>query len=40
MLNGLFWMIVAPSLVGMLLNHLSKGKVKVSLSPKLLLLQK
>ncbi|OIJ20812.1 hypothetical protein BKP45_08440 [Anaerobacillus alkalidiazotrophicus] len=35
MLNGLFWMIVAPSLLGMLLNQLSKGKVKVSLSPKL-----
>ncbi len=35
MMEGLFWMIVIPSLLGMLLNQLTKGKVKSSLSPKL-----
>jgi predicted Na+-dependent transporter len=35
MSKGLFWMIVAPSLLGMLLNRLSKGKVAVTLAPKL-----
>lgn len=31
MMIGLFFMIVVPSLIGMMLNHLSKGKVKDSL---------
>jgi predicted Na+-dependent transporter len=35
MSKGLFWMIVAPSLLGMLLNRLTKGKVAVTLAPKL-----
>lgn len=32
---GLFGMIVIPSLVGMLLNHLTKGKAKETLAPRL-----
>ncbi len=35
MMSGLFWMIVVPSIVGMLINQLTKGGVKQSLSPKL-----
>ncbi|EJL24204.1 bile acid:sodium symporter family protein [Brevibacillus sp. BC25] len=35
LMKGLFYMIVLPSLVGMLLNHLSKGNVKKTLAPKL-----
>ncbi|OIJ11561.1 hypothetical protein BKP35_11480 [Anaerobacillus arseniciselenatis] len=35
MMSGLFWMIVVPSIVGMLMNQLTKGRVKQSLSPKL-----
>jgi bile acid:Na+ symporter, BASS family len=35
MMSGLFWMIVVPSLLGMFLNHATKGNVKKSLSPKL-----
>ncbi|MGG3802599.1 bile acid:sodium symporter family protein [Metabacillus fastidiosus] len=31
MMIGLFFMIVVPSLIGMMLNHMSKGKVKDSL---------
>lgn len=32
-MNGLFGMIVIPSILGMLLNHLTKGGVKNSLAP-------
>ncbi|MGZ0049537.1 bile acid:sodium symporter family protein [Brevibacillus gelatini] len=35
MMQGLFYMIVLPSLVGMLLHHFSKGRVKQTLAPKL-----
>lgn len=35
MTKGLFWMIVVPSVLGMLLNHLTKGKVNVTLAPSL-----
>lgn len=35
MMSGLFWMIVVPSLLGMLLNQATKGRVKTTLSPKL-----
>lgn len=35
MMNGLFWMVVIPSLLGMLLNQLTNGRVRTSLSPKL-----
>lgn len=35
MMSGLFWMIVLPSLLGMLLNQLTKGKVKTTVNPKL-----
>lgn len=40
MMNGLFWMIVFPSLLGMLINQLTKGRVKHTLSPKLAPFQK
>lgn len=33
MMNGLLGMIVIPSLLGMFLNHLTKGKVKHNLAP-------
>lgn len=35
MMQGLLFMIVLPSLLGMLINHWTKGKSKDSLSPKL-----
>lgn len=35
MMQGLLWMIVLPSILGMLCNQLSKGKVKQTFSPKL-----
>jgi predicted Na+-dependent transporter len=35
MTKGLFWMVVVPSLAGMALNQLSKGRVKETLAPKL-----
>lgn len=35
MMKGLFFMIVLPSLIGMFLNHISKGEVKKTLAPKL-----
>ncbi|GEB32374.1 MULTISPECIES: bile acid:sodium symporter family protein [Brevibacillus] len=35
MMQGLFFMIVLPSLAGMLLHHLSRGRVKQTLAPKL-----
>lgn len=35
MMSGLFWMIVVPSLIGMMFNQFSKGRVKTTLSPKL-----
>lgn len=35
MMQGLFFMIVLPSLVGMALNQLSAGKVKTTLAPRL-----
>jgi bile acid:Na+ symporter, BASS family len=35
MMSGLLWMIVVPSVLGMLLNQMTRGKVKTSLSPKL-----
>ncbi|GIO08466.1 hypothetical protein J31TS6_44940 [Brevibacillus reuszeri] len=35
MMQGLFFMIVLPSLIGMLLNQLTGGKVKTTLAPKL-----
>lgn len=34
-MQGLLWMIVLPSILGMLLNEATKGKIDVSLSPKL-----
>lgn len=34
-MNGLIWMIVIPSILGMLLNQATKGKVSKSLSPML-----
>ncbi|GIO88699.1 hypothetical protein J25TS5_56310 [Paenibacillus faecis] len=35
MMNSLFWMIVAPSLLGMLLNQWSKGAVAAAWGPRL-----
>lgn len=35
MMSGLFWMIVLPSVLGMIVNHLTDGKVTKTLSPKL-----
>ncbi len=35
MMTGLFLMVVLPSLVGMLLNHMTNGKIKESWGPKL-----
>ncbi|MCT8138463.1 bile acid:sodium symporter family protein [Anaerobacillus sp. CMMVII] len=35
MMSGLFWMIVVPSLAGMILNQVTKGSVKTTVSPKL-----
>ncbi|MGG1661138.1 bile acid:sodium symporter family protein [Brevibacillus sp. NRS-1366] len=35
MMQGLFFMIVLPSLIGMLLNQLTDGKVKTTLAPRL-----
>jgi bile acid:Na+ symporter, BASS family len=35
MLTQLIWMVVVPSLAGMMLNQFTGGKVKVALSPKL-----
>ncbi|MDR9507262.1 bile acid:sodium symporter family protein [Brevibacillus agri] len=35
MMQGLFYMIVLPSLAGMLLHHFSQGSVKKTLAPKL-----
>ncbi|MEW9667893.1 bile acid:sodium symporter family protein [Ammoniphilus sp. 3BR4] len=35
LMKGLLGMIVIPSLLGMLLNQMTKGKVKVTLSPRL-----
>ncbi|MFB5267447.1 bile acid:sodium symporter family protein [Paenibacillus enshidis] len=35
MMAGLLWMVVLPSLLGMLLNHLTKGRIKSSLGPLL-----
>ncbi|WP_166242740.1 bile acid:sodium symporter family protein [Paenibacillus turpanensis] len=35
LMKGLFFMVVLPSLVGMLLFHLSKGRSKTELAPKL-----
>lgn len=35
MMTGLFLMVVLPSLVGMLLNHITNGKIKESWGPKL-----
>lgn len=35
MLTQLLWMVVVPSIAGMLLNQVTSGKVKTSLSPKL-----
>ncbi|MCM3670409.1 bile acid:sodium symporter family protein [Mesobacillus maritimus] len=34
-MNGLLWMIVLPSIAGMIVNQLTKGKAKTTLSPKL-----
>jgi bile acid:Na+ symporter, BASS family len=34
MMNGLFWMVVFPSIAGMVLNHLTKGKVKETWGPR------
>lgn len=35
MMTGLFYMVVLPSLVGMILNHMTKGKIKESWGPNL-----
>lgn len=35
MSKGLIWMVVVPSIIGIVLFHISKGKVKTSLAPKL-----
>ncbi|MFJ5623027.1 bile acid:sodium symporter family protein [Peribacillus loiseleuriae] len=35
MMGGLLWMVVLPSLAGMLLNQVTKGKVKTVLGPRL-----
>ncbi len=35
MMEGLFWMIVIPSLVGMLLNQWTKGRIKSKVGPTL-----
>lgn len=35
MLTQLVWMVVVPSVLGMLLNQLTRGKVKTTVSPKL-----
>lgn len=34
-MSGLFWMVVLPSIIGMMLNQWTKGKAKKVLSPKL-----
>ncbi|MFD1019790.1 bile acid:sodium symporter family protein [Thalassobacillus hwangdonensis] len=34
-MTGLFWMVVIPSLLGMSLNQFTKGRVKVTVEPKL-----
>lgn len=34
-MGGLLWMVVVPSIIGMLLNQLTKGKIKPMLGPKL-----
>lgn len=35
MMNGLLWMVVVPSVVGMILNHLTKGQIKKVWGPRL-----
>lgn len=35
MMAGLFWMIIVPSLVGMLLNQWTKGRIKTKIGPTL-----
>nr|WP_203555445.1 bile acid:sodium symporter family protein [Bacillus sp. B15-48] len=35
MMNGLFWMVVLPSILGLIMNHVTKGKAKEQLSPRL-----
>lgn len=35
MMSGLFWMIVLPSVLGMIVNQLTRGKVTKTVSPKL-----
>ncbi|MFB5677916.1 bile acid:sodium symporter family protein [Paenibacillus terreus] len=35
MMRGLLWMVVLPSLLGMVLNHLTKGRIKTGLGPLL-----
>lgn len=35
MMNGLLWMVVVPSVIGMVLNHMTKGQVKTVWGPRL-----
>ncbi|MDH5162238.1 bile acid:sodium symporter family protein [Heyndrickxia oleronia] len=35
MMNGLLWMVVVPSIVGMILNQMTKGRIQTSLGTKL-----
>ncbi|MFE5320110.1 bile acid:sodium symporter family protein [Paenibacillus sp. NPDC056579] len=35
MMNGLLWMVVIPSVIGMLLNHWTKGQIKTVWGPRL-----